>query len=1167
MHFGDIFERPIDRHLDGVIKPDETEYLKSELEEYVLTPEIRRCLLDFCEEYASPHAEGNGAWISGFYGSGKSHLLKILSYVLEDAEVAGKPALDYITPKVPEGDAALRAALVKACERIPSQSILFNIGGKADSSSRDNDGALLSAFIKVLNERCGYFDGAQAHVAKLERDLDREGLYQAFVEEFESSTGMEWTKARANALIYAKKISASYDRATGNPEGTNSNIVETYSRDYHPSAEDFATWANEYIERMDKERPGFRLNFFADEMGQFIAKNEVLLFALQNVAELLSTKCHGRAWVIVTSQEDVESFVGEMQSHSANDFSKIQARFKVKMKIPSNDANAVVRDRLLEKRPEALGPIAQLYQRYSGDFQVLFDFADGAKRYLPYSGMEDFEATYPLVPYQFDLFHAALESLSNHGCFSGEYSSTGARNMLSATRNVLLATKDTGDVGSGDLISFDMMFDGLRGELQSTVYGEISLAENQLGDELGVRILKALLLVKYNEEFKATPSNLRILLYGGFSENSAELERRITSSLDELERQNYVRRNGTGYEYLTNEEKDIEEEIKKLPVDYADVSRGIGGLITDDLGTRKVQYANGPFRTPFGYDVLVDGQAVTPRRNELSLNVLTPLTDNPLARTAGMARPKELLCVLPDDAGLVKEMRLYLQTDKYVKLHGGAGGATGRILSEKSEANSTRYVELKAKVSELLDGATWATCGTDVTSQASGSGTARVASEMLVTVAMSYPHLAMLTTDFSDASIYNASKAGEVLPGMPLPEYCEETLDEISRVLAQSDVCTVGGTGSNSLEKALSAGQHGWPPQAVRQAVGVLAKNGRVACSRNDAPLAGTDLASALSKGNATDTITVRPLEEIGAEKLAEIRDAYKAVTGQTAVGDDARRIADELGRWLADRLDDYGKLASKAYGMPFSARYQDRLSTLRELAGRTQEWLIEHAAAAAGAATEAVPELRDMAEFLNGTPYAIFAEAEGYLREQAANISACPDAQALAGELEKVLSDEDCYRDGAAPQAKKLQRQMEDVIDAALEASRSRARGDIESFAEGFRKEAYASASEEARAKADAIIAQATREIDSMTQIQIADRAIGAFKDEHAPELLSIVAPKGTEDAPAPEVRTVRYSKVSKPASFDRPTLSSPDDVDAFVGALRQDLLSHVSSGETIIL
>lgn len=79
MRFKDIFARPVDRHMDGVIKWDEKEYLRSELEEYVVTPEIRKGLQLFCDEYNDPHSDGNGAWISGFYGSGKSHLLKILS--------------------------------------------------------------------------------------------------------------------------------------------------------------------------------------------------------------------------------------------------------------------------------------------------------------------------------------------------------------------------------------------------------------------------------------------------------------------------------------------------------------------------------------------------------------------------------------------------------------------------------------------------------------------------------------------------------------------------------------------------------------------------------------------------------------------------------------------------------------------------------------------------------------------------------------------------------------------------------------------------------------------------------------------------------------------------------------------------------------------------------
>ena len=162
--------------MDSVIKSDDGRYVADELEEYVLTPEVRRFLMRFCDEYNNPRAAGNGAWISGFYGWGKSHLLKMLSYLLENPTVDGKRALDYILPKI-QDDAMLASALERACVQTPSESILFNVGGKSDAQRRDTGESLLNAFIKVLNEQCGYFAGEQAHVAAARRDLDRAGLF------------------------------------------------------------------------------------------------------------------------------------------------------------------------------------------------------------------------------------------------------------------------------------------------------------------------------------------------------------------------------------------------------------------------------------------------------------------------------------------------------------------------------------------------------------------------------------------------------------------------------------------------------------------------------------------------------------------------------------------------------------------------------------------------------------------------------------------------------------------------------------------------------------------------------------------------------------------------------------------------------------------------------
>lgn len=158
MRYEDMYEKPIDRPIDAVVKASSVEHLANELDEYVITPELAGHLGRFFDEYNDPDATGNGAWIAGFFGSGKSHLLKILAVILEDQEVAGKRAIDYILPKLVD-DPALRGAMEVARTRHPSESILFNIDIIAPNQGRTEAGGLLAAFIKVFNRHCGYFDG------------------------------------------------------------------------------------------------------------------------------------------------------------------------------------------------------------------------------------------------------------------------------------------------------------------------------------------------------------------------------------------------------------------------------------------------------------------------------------------------------------------------------------------------------------------------------------------------------------------------------------------------------------------------------------------------------------------------------------------------------------------------------------------------------------------------------------------------------------------------------------------------------------------------------------------------------------------------------------------------------------------------------------------------
>src|SRR5690554_2075214 len=100
MKIKDMFEKPIDRSIQGVIKvgQDDDAHIKEELEEYVVTNELQRHFRDFFASYKkgiNGRTDEMGVWISGFFGSGKSHFLKILSYLLENRIVDGKEAINY----------------------------------------------------------------------------------------------------------------------------------------------------------------------------------------------------------------------------------------------------------------------------------------------------------------------------------------------------------------------------------------------------------------------------------------------------------------------------------------------------------------------------------------------------------------------------------------------------------------------------------------------------------------------------------------------------------------------------------------------------------------------------------------------------------------------------------------------------------------------------------------------------------------------------------------------------------------------------------------------------------------------------------------------------------------------------------------------------------------
>lgn len=398
-------------------------------------------------------------------------------------------------------------------------------------------------FVKVFNEMCGYF-GKQGYIAHFERDLDSRNQLEAFKASYQQHANKPWERGREQALLESGNIARAYAEITGEDPALAKGILDKYRAQYSVSIEDFSEQVKAWL---DKKPANFRLNFFVDEVGQYIADNTKLMTNLQTVAESLATKCQGRAWIIVTAQEDMNSVLGDMNKQQSNDFSKIQARFANRLKLTSADVAEVIQKRLLTKNETGAALLATTYEQQFNNFKTLFEFADGGQQYTNFRDAEHFTYCYPFVPYQFPLFQAAIRGLSQHNGFEGKANSVGERSMLGVFRDVAIAI-DPAPVGQ--LATFDRMFEGIRGALKSAIQSAINNAERHLGDDYAVRVLKALFLVKYVKEFKATLRNLSVLMLERFGDDLPDQRKRLEAALNKLEQQTYIQRNGDLYEYL-----------------------------------------------------------------------------------------------------------------------------------------------------------------------------------------------------------------------------------------------------------------------------------------------------------------------------------------------------------------------------------------------------------------------------------------------------------------------------------------------------------------------------------------------------------------------------------------------------------------------------------------
>ena len=351
----DMFADDINRKINGVIKVDQTvdDVIEQELNEYVITKELKKHFVTFFNYYGDAFDQPTadmGVWISGFFGSGKSHFLKMLSYLLENKEVKGVGSVECFRKKFEDDPATFM--LIDRATKGPTETILFNID--IEGFSNKDKTAVLRVFAKMFYNHLGFY-GENLKVAMMERYIDQQGKTEEFRRAFEERKGRPWLEMRRAFAFNGKFIIPALMEVLDMGE----DDAKAWFNDKTATEISIAQLVEDMKAYVDSKPASFRLLFMIDEVGQYVGTDTDMLLNLQSLTEKIGSECEGRIWVVCTGQEAIDEII----KVRADEFSRIQARFKTRLSLSSSSVDEVIQKRILKKKPVVEKALENVYEQ------------------------------------------------------------------------------------------------------------------------------------------------------------------------------------------------------------------------------------------------------------------------------------------------------------------------------------------------------------------------------------------------------------------------------------------------------------------------------------------------------------------------------------------------------------------------------------------------------------------------------------------------------------------------------------------------------------------------------------------------------------------------------------------------------------------------------------
>ena len=415
--------------------------LAVELATFVCDGQYGRAMEVILQSYLAQQGQGrqNAAWVSGFFGSGKSHLQKMLGHLWANTEVSpGKRARDLVL-ELPEGVRAQFRELETLAAR--SGKPLKAACGAMPSGTRDAVRATVLAILfksvglpeKVPQARFCLWLQKHGHLAAVRAAVEADGT--AWLEELDD--------LYVSPVIAAAVLKEDPRLAVGVTEAIDLIGRQFPDRDGDISTAEFVDLARNALAPDGGELPHTML--VLDEVQQYIADSLDRASAFVELAEALQTEMDNRVLLVASGQSALSSETPQLQY--------LKDRFRINVQLSDTDVETVIRKVILQKRADKQADVQQVLEANAGEVSKQLEGSLIKERS---DDRQVAVADYPLLPTRRRFWEECFRSVDVSGTNS---------QLRSQLRIIFDAVKDIAEQDLGRVITGDVLFQAMGPDL------------------------------------------------------------------------------------------------------------------------------------------------------------------------------------------------------------------------------------------------------------------------------------------------------------------------------------------------------------------------------------------------------------------------------------------------------------------------------------------------------------------------------------------------------------------------------------------------------------------------------------------------------------------------------------------------------------------------------